>query len=118
MKKQAREAHHRRRRPSALATALKWTLLIAIIGLIGYGLSRFSGVAWDEEDIRVVDFSSLTPAAKRTALRRANNARCTCGCGMNMAQCVAIDSTCPIRDKNIDAIRAMVREAGSAEGGI
>jgi hypothetical protein len=32
---------------------------------------------------------------------------------MNMAQCVAIDSTCPIRDKNIDAIRTMVREAGS-----
>jgi hypothetical protein len=118
MKKQAREAHHRRRRPSALATALKWTLAIAIIGLIGYGLSRFSGVPWDEEDIRVVDFSSLTPDAKRTTLRRANNARCICGCGMNLAQCVATDSTCPIREKNIEAIRTMVREAGSAKGGI
>jgi hypothetical protein len=33
---------------------------------------------------------------------------------MNVAQCVATDMTCPIRDKNIDAIRAMVREAASS----
>ncbi len=116
MKKQVREAH-RRRRHSGLVTAAKWIVLLAVIGGIGYGLSQFSGVPWDEDDIRVVDFSSLTPAAKRTALRRANNARCTCGCGMNVAQCVATDMTCPIRDKNVDAIRAMVREAGSAGGG-
>jgi hypothetical protein len=75
-------------------------------------------VPWDEEDIRVVDFSSLTPDAKRTALRRANSARCICGCGMNLAQCVATDMTCPVRDKNIETIRTMVREAGSAKGGI
>jgi hypothetical protein len=114
MKKQVREAHQRRRRPSALATALKWTILLGVIGGIVYGLSQFSGVPWDEEDIRVVDFSSLTPAAKRTALRRANSARCTCGCGMNVAQCVSTDMTCPIRDKNIEAIRTMVREAASS----
>ena len=114
MKKQVREAQHRRRRPSALATTLKWAVVLAVTGLIVYGLSQFAGVAWDEEDIRVVDFSSLSPDAKRTALRQANRARCTCGCGMNMAQCVATDSTCPIRDKNIDAIRAMVREAGAS----
>jgi hypothetical protein len=114
MKKQVRETQRRRRRPSALATTLKWTILLVVVGGLGYGLSQFSGVPWDEEDIRVVDFSSLTPAAKRTALRRANAARCTCGCGMNVAQCVATDMTCPIRDKNIDAIRTMVREAGSS----
>jgi hypothetical protein len=111
MKKQAREAQRRRRRPSALATTLKWTVILALAGIIVYGLSLFSGVPWDENDIRVVDFSSLSAGAKRTALRRANSARCTCGCGMNMAQCVATDTTCPIREKNIDAIRAMVREA-------
>jgi hypothetical protein len=110
MKKPAREAQRRGRRPSALATTLKWTVILALAAVIVYGLSQFSGVAWDEEDIRVVDFSSLSPGAKRTALRRANSARCTCGCGMNMAQCVATDSTCPIREKNIDAIRTMVRE--------
>ena len=113
MRKQAREAQRRRRRPSALATTLKWTVILALAGIIVYGFSRFSGVPWDEDDIRVVDFSSLSPDAKRTALRRANSARCTCGCGMNMAQCVATDSTCPIREKNIDAIRAMVKEASS-----
>jgi hypothetical protein len=114
MKKQAREMARRRRRPSALAKAVKWTLFIAVAALIVYGLSITAGVAWDEEDIRVVDFSSLSSSAKRAALRRANAARCSCGCGMNVAQCVATDMTCPIRDKNIDAIRAMVREAASS----
>ena len=114
MKKDIREVHRRRRKPSALAATLKWLVILAVAGLIVYGLSRFSGVPWDEEDIRVVDFSSLSPGAKRTALRRANSARCTCGCGMNMAQCVATDMTCPIREKNIEAIRTMVREAATA----
>jgi hypothetical protein len=114
MKKHAREAERRRRRPSPRARILTWTISIAVVTLAVYGISQYSGVPWDEEDIRVVDFSSLSPSAKRTALRRANGARCTCGCGMNMAQCVATDSTCPIRDKNIEAIRAMVREAGAS----
>jgi hypothetical protein len=111
MKKNARESSRRRRRPSPLAKALRWTLIIAVVALAVYGLVQTAGVPWDEDDIRVVDFSSLTPSAKRTALRRANSARCTCGCGMTLAQCVATDMTCPVRDKNIDAIRAMVREA-------
>jgi hypothetical protein len=115
MKKQTREAERRRRRPSALAKFVKWTVFILVAGLIVYGLSITAGVAWDEEDIRVVDFSSLSSSAKRTALRRANAARCTCGCGMNLAQCVATDMTCPVRDKNIDAIRTMVREAANTE---
>jgi len=110
MKKPTREAQRRRRRSSALAATLKWTVILAVAAVIVYGLSQFSGVPWDEDDIRVVDFSSLSPRAKRTALRRANSARCICGCGMNMAQCVATDSTCPIREKNIDAIRTIVRE--------
>lgn len=114
MKRQAREAERRRRRPSALAGLAKWTAAIAIAGLAIYGITQYGGVAWDEDDIRVVDFSLLSADAKRTALRKANSARCTCGCGMNMAQCVATDSTCPIRDKNIDAIRTMVREAGQS----
>ena len=117
MKKQARDAERRRRRPSPLARMLRWTVAIVFVALAVYGISQYSGVPWDDEDIRVVDFSSLSPSAKRTALRRANSARCTCGCGMNMAQCVATDSTCPIRDKNIEAIRAMVREADSGDGG-
>ena len=114
MKRQARDAARRRRRPSAVMTFAKWTIAIAIAGLAVYGITQYGGVAWDEDDIRVVDFSSLSADAKRTVLRRANSARCTCGCGMNMAQCVATDSTCPIRDKNVEAIRTMVREAGQS----
>jgi hypothetical protein len=115
MKKQVREANARRRRRStALGRTIKWTVGLAVVALIIYGLSQTAGVAWDEDDIRVVDFSSLSDSARRTALRRANSARCTCGCGMNMAQCVATDMTCPIREKNIDAIRTMVREAGAS----
>jgi hypothetical protein len=30
---------------------------------------------------------------------------------MGLAQCVATDSTCPIRDANIDKITAMVHDA-------
>jgi len=70
-----------------------------------------SGVAYNERAIRVVDFSSLSAAQKRTALVTANSARCDCGCGMGLAQCVATDSTCPIREPNIERIRAMVQEA-------
>lgn len=115
MKKQVREANPRRRRRSTtLGRAVKWTIALAVIALVIYGLSQTAGVAWDEDDIRVVDFSSLSDSARRATLRRANSARCTCGCGMNMAQCVATDMTCPIREKNIDAIRTMVREAGAS----
>jgi hypothetical protein len=88
-----------------------WLVASAAVGLIGYGLSQISGVAYNEEAIRVVDFSSLTAQQKRSALEEANNARCTCGCGMGLAQCVATDSTCPIRDSNIDKIKSMVQRA-------
>jgi hypothetical protein len=30
---------------------------------------------------------------------------------MTLAQCVATDSTCPVREGNIDRIRTMVRDA-------
>jgi hypothetical protein len=70
-----------------------------------------SGTVFRETDIKVVDFSDLDAGGRKQALQAANRARCTCGCGMSLAQCVATDSTCPIREGNIDKIRAMVREA-------
>jgi hypothetical protein len=87
---------------------------IAVIGVLGagiYGLSQSSGVAFDEDDIAVVDFSDLNDAQRRTALQSANSARCPCGCGMNLAQCVATDSTCPLRETNIGKIRTLVEQA-------
>ena len=83
----------------------------AAIGGVGYAFSEMSGVAYNERAIRVVDFSSLNGSQRRAALVAANNARCTCGCGMGLAQCVATDSTCPIREPNIERIRTMVRDA-------
>jgi len=90
---------------------ITWLVAAGVVGAAGYGLSEISGVAYNERAIRVVDFSSLTAPQKRAALVAANTARCTCGCGMGLAQCVATDSTCPIREPNIDRIRTMVRDA-------
>ena len=70
-----------------------------------------AGVPYDEDDIGVVSFSNLTSSEKRNALLAANKARCTCGCGMTLAQCVATDMTCPVRDRNIETVRTLVREA-------
>jgi hypothetical protein len=102
---------HRRTRTHPAVKAAKWIAVIAGVALLAYGASRLSGVPFDETDIRVVDFSSLTSGERRTALQAANRARCPCGCGMNVAQCVSTDMTCPLREKNIQLIRTMVREA-------
>jgi hypothetical protein len=112
MKKTARKNDRRRRRPPAGARALKWIAIIAVVGLLGFAVTRLSsGVPYDDTSIRVVDFSSLTSSQKLAALHAANRARCPCGCGMNVAQCLATDSTCPLREENIQKVRTMVREA-------
>jgi hypothetical protein len=97
----------RRKRPEWVG----WLVAAGLIGAAAYGLSEVTGVAYNERAIRVVDFSSLNASQKRAALVAANNARCDCGCGMGLAQCVATDSTCPIREPNIERIRTMVRDA-------
>jgi len=43
-----------------------------------------------------VDFSGLTPAQKREALKRMNAEDCTCGCGLTIAECRVNDSDCDI----------------------
>ena len=86
-----------------------WVGAIALVALVVYGLS--SGVPYDEQKIAAVSFSGLNASQKRSALRAANAARCNCGCGMTLAQCVATDSTCPIRTDNIARIKGMVADA-------
>jgi hypothetical protein len=81
------------------------------VALVVYGISQMSSIAYSDKDLGVVDFSNLDSKEKRTALEAANTARCTCGCGMTLAQCVATDSTCPLRVGNIDKIKGMVAEA-------
>jgi hypothetical protein len=112
MKQPPHKGRHRRRRPSAVKRGLKWLAVVLVVGLLGFGVTRLSsGVPYDETHIRVVDFSSLTSTQKLSALQAANRARCPCGCGMNVAQCLSTDSTCPLRDENIQKVRTMVRDA-------
>ena len=102
------------RRENALRRVKKttmWVVVIAGVGGLFYGLSMNTGVRFGESELAVIDFSALNSAQKKTALEAANAARCTCGCGMDIAQCVATDSTCPVRSTNIDAIKKMVEQA-------
>ena len=112
MKKSAKHAERRRRKTVTVqARALKWGALLAVLALIVYGVSQMDGIAYGERDLSVVNFTDLTPAGKKSALKAANEARCTCGCGMTLAQCVATDMSCPVREGNIDRIKTMVRNA-------
>lgn len=110
MKKDLRR-QERRQKKSPVAKGVKWLVGLAIAGAVVYAVSQGSGVAYGEREIGVVNFSDLTPDEKQEALEAANSARCVCGCGMTLAQCVATDSTCPIREDNIQKIRGMVRAA-------
>ena len=107
-KKQAGARRRAARRSSRLVT---WSVAIGAAALVVYGASQMSGIAYSDKDLPVIDFSDLTSKEKRTALEAANSARCTCGCGMTLAQCVATDSTCPLRPGNIDRIKGMVAQA-------
>jgi hypothetical protein len=101
----------RSRAARQLRKILIWIGALSIAAGVVYVVSEYSGVPFDDGDIAVVDFSSLPPDAKKTALQAANRARCGCTCGMTLAQCVATDSTCPLRTENIDKIKTMVTKA-------
>jgi hypothetical protein len=102
------------RRLKSLAITLG--VLAALVAII-YGLARSPSVAFNERDLTDIDFTSLNAEQKRAALVEANADRCTCGCGMALAQCVATDMTCPIRSGNITKIRGMVQKALNSGGG-
>ena len=66
MKKSAKQAQRRRRKTGAVQIkAIKWGVLLVVIGLIGYGVSLMDGIAYGERDLSVVNFSDLTPTGKR-----------------------------------------------------
>jgi hypothetical protein len=96
------------RRSSRLLT---WAVVIGVLALVVYGVSQMSNIAYSDKDLGVIDFSDLSPKQKQAALEEANSARCPCGCGMTLAQCVATDSTCPLRNSDIDRIKGMVARA-------
>src|SRR5260221_14748970 len=101
----------RPRKRAGRSTALTWMIAAGVVGLTVYGLSQMSNIAYGDAEIKVVDFSGLDAKQKRGALEAANAARCTCGCGMTLAQCVATDSTCPIRETNVEKIKTLVNDA-------
>ena len=112
-KRQRAAAKSRSRIPKPVRKAIIWASVLVVAGGFFYIASENAGVPYDDRAIAVVDFSSLDAKAKKTALQAANRARCTCGCGMQLAQCVATDSTCPIRTDNIEKIKTMVRQAAT-----
>ena len=91
--------------------------VLAALGGIIYALSTSASIAYNERDLTDIDFTSLNSEQKRAALVEANADRCTCGCGMALAQCVATDMTCPVRSGNITKIRGMVQKALNSGGG-
>lgn len=110
MKSSPKKKHGPRRAPRRFKL-LKWVVAAGVVALVVYGMSQMSGVPYTDREMGVIDFSSLDSKQKRTALVAANAARCPCGCGMTLAQCVATDSTCPLRERNIDRVKVMVEQA-------
>jgi len=100
-----------RRAQRQLKKIVIWVGALSLAAGLIYVISENSGVPYDDRAIAVVDFSPLDSKAKKTVLQAANRARCACTCGLQLAQCVATDSSCPIREQNIEKIRTMVREA-------
>ena len=112
MKRNAKkQAGVRRRAAQRSSRLLTWIVAAGVVALVVYGVSQMSSIAYSDKDLAVIDFSNLTSKEKRTALEAANSAHCTCGCGLTLAQCVATDSTCPLREGNIDRIKGMVAQA-------
>jgi hypothetical protein len=113
--KPRRGARHRAiRRVKNVAITLG---VLAVVGGVIYGLARSPSIAYTERHLADIDFASLNAEQKRAALVEANTDRCTCGCGMGLAQCVATDTTCPLRTGNITKIRGMVQKALNSGGG-
>ena len=115
MKQSVREDQKKARRRHTKAApfykAIKWIAGLAIAASVVYLLMQSAGVPYDERAIGVVNFSDLSPKARKAALKAANDARCSCGCGLGLAECVSTDKSCPIRESNIERIRTMVRDA-------
>ena len=109
--------HARSKAMRRLKSAAIWVLVVGGIGGLLYGLASTSGVPYGERQLVAIDFSSLNEEQKHEVLVEANAGRCDCGCGMRLAQCVATDMTCPIRQGNITRIRAMVQKVLKSGGG-
>ena len=86
------------------------------------GLPTAATVAWDpklgprllnrseyQAQIPGVDLSTLSSATQMEALKQLNTEKCTCGCGLTVAQCLVDDRTCTISPAIAKAIVTRVR---------
>ena len=85
-----------RRGKSPVPGAVKWIVALGAIAAVAYGAMQMSGVAYGDNELGVINFSALSSSEKRVALRAANSARCTCGCGLTVAQCLVNDTSCDV----------------------
>ena len=56
------------RKRKGIARYVGWAVVAVVIGLAGYGLTQMSGVAFDEDDIKVVNFQGLSSKQRQSAL--------------------------------------------------
>ena len=94
------------------AEALKWSAALAV-GAGRYGVSQMGGVAYGERELGVVNFRTCR-RAESEARSKQPTSRDAVRLRHDLAQCVATDSTCPVRDSSIDRIKTMVKDAAVA----
>jgi protein-disulfide isomerase len=104
--------------------SLRRALFPAVLVLAGAVLPVAGGPAThppitDPADVKEVDFSGLSEAQKKLALKVMNSQECNCGCGMKVAECRLRDTSCRrslIFARTImDAIREGKNEAAVIE---
>lgn len=100
-----------RRPPPRRFGYVKWIVGVGVLAVAGYAVSQAPSYPYTDRHLGMIDFSPLSRTEKDTAIEAANKARCPCSCGMTLAQCVATDTTCPLRSENVDKIRRMVDNA-------
>ncbi|HET6373484.1 MAG TPA: thioredoxin domain-containing protein [Candidatus Polarisedimenticolia bacterium] len=66
------------------------------------------------EGLQGVDFTGLDEATKERALKILNGNRCSCGCGMTVAECRVTDPTCP-KSPGIAAAAMAAIKAGKTD---
>ena len=106
----------KRRNKAKLGIGL--VILLAVFGVeikfqvfssFGNQLSSFGSTSY--ASISGLDVSALNDKQHNWLMKKTNRIRCTCGCGMTLAQCINTDMTCPVRNRNIQQAKKLSSEA-------
>jgi hypothetical protein len=85
--------------------------------VVGEALSQIPPAQIDSAEIKTgwrdrvpgFDPSGLDSTRDAVFLRAANTRTCTCGCGFTLASCRTFDTTCPVSEARVRALRDSVR---------